>query len=49
MVGAWNDLPEEAVEAGTNVKFKRHLAKNMDEKLLDGYGANVWDHVGQHE
>ena len=38
MVGAWNSLPGEVVEADTVVTFKGHLDKYMNEMGIEGYG-----------
>jgi len=37
VVGAWNVLPEEAVEAGTLVTFKRHLDGYMNREGIEGH------------
>jgi len=38
MVGAWNLLPVEVVEADTTVTFKRRLDKYMNRMGIEGYG-----------
>ena len=38
MVGAWNLLPGEVVEADTVVTFKGRLDKYMNKMGIEGYG-----------
>ena len=38
MVGAWNSLPGEVVEADTIVTFKGCLDKYMNRMGIEGYG-----------
>ena len=38
VVGAWNSLPGEIVEADTIVTFKGHLYKYMNRMGIEGYG-----------
>ena len=38
VVGAWNSLPGEVVEADTIVTFKGHLDKYMNRMGIEGYG-----------
>jgi len=38
VVGAWNSLPREIVEAGTMVTFKGCLDKYMNRMGIEGYG-----------
>jgi len=38
LVGAWNSLPREVVEADTIVTFKGHLDKYMNRMGIEGYG-----------
>ena len=44
VVGAWNSLPGEVVEADTVVTFKGSLDKYMNEMGIEGYGP--WKHRG---
>ena len=37
MVGAWNSLPGEVVEADTVVTFKGRLDKYMNRMRIEGY------------
>eukprot|EP00061_Rhincodon_typus_P006035 g26239.t1 len=39
VIGVWNGLPEEVADMDT--KFKRHLAKGMNRKGLEGYGLGA--------
>ena len=39
VVGAWNSLPGEVVEADTVVTFKGHLDKYMNRMGIEGYGT----------
>ena len=38
MMGAWNALPEEVIEAGTLATIKRHLDGYMNREGIEGYG-----------
>ena len=38
IVGAWNSLPGEIVEADMVVTFKGHLDKYMNRMGIEGYG-----------
>jgi len=38
VVGAWNPLPGEVVEADTIMTFKRHLDKYMNRMGIEEYG-----------
>ena len=40
VVGAWNTLPEEVVEAGILATFKRHLDGYMNREGIEGYGPS---------
>lgn len=37
----WNELPEEVVEVGTIITFKRHLDRYTDRKGLERYGLGT--------
>ena len=39
MVGVWNVLPEDVVEAGTLETFKRHLVGYINREGIKGYGS----------
>lgn len=41
VVGIWNEVPEDAVEAGTIIMPKRHLDRYMVRNSLGRYGANA--------
>ena len=51
VVGAWNSLPGEVVEADTIVTFKGRLDKYMKRMGIEGYGpwkGRGFYSVGQH-
>lgn len=49
VVGVWNVLPEEVIEAGTNATFKKQLDKFIDNEQdranVEGFALNAdkWD------
>ena len=46
-MNVWNKLPEEVVEAGTILSFKKHLDSYMGKMAIEGYGPNAgnWDEL----
>ena len=45
VVGVWNELPDNVVNAGSLLTVKKNLDRFMDERGVEGYGPSTgqWD------
>ena len=45
VVGVWNELPDEVVNAGSLLTLTKNLDRSMDEWCMEGYGpgAGQWN------